>query len=329
MNFKEPLATTVACLLLWPAIAMAQQPPDAQSRYMPTGPAPEEGYQPYDIAVRERGQKVIANVPGYLWRHGCGPTAAGMVVGYWDGQEMPLLMPGAAGTQTNAVDQAIATGDGANTHYSDYSLPIDDPIDGQGNDTGLLLDLSEPPPGDEHASDSLADFMETSWSSRDNYYGWSWFSDVDNSLLGYVGYANATYSANYQASSWNEQWGAFTWAKFCTEINADRPMVFLVDSDGDGYTDHFVTAIGWRDTQGFNEYACFDTWAPGGNVRWERFREMSNNYDWGIYGATYFVPTISPIPTVSEWGLIVMTLLLLTVGKIVFYRKRGREAAVA
>ena len=34
------------------------------------------------------------------------------------------------------------------------------------------------------------------------------------------------------------------------------------------------------------------------------------------------------IPTISEWGLIVMTLLLLTSGKIVFFRKRGREAAV-
>lgn len=35
------------------------------------------------------------------------------------------------------------------------------------------------------------------------------------------------------------------------------------------------------------------------------------------------------IPTVSEWGLIVLALLLLTAGTIVFFRKRGREDVVA
>jgi LPXTG-motif cell wall-anchored protein len=37
----------------------------------------------------------------------------------------------------------------------------------------------------------------------------------------------------------------------------------------------------------------------------------------------------APIPTVSEWTAIGMTLLLLTAGTIVFFRKRRAETGVA
>ncbi|MCP4658240.1 MAG: hypothetical protein GY856_22740 [bacterium] len=63
-------------------------------------------------------------------------------------------------------------------------------------------------------------------------------------------------------------------------------MIFLVDTDGDFNTDHFVTAIGYRDTNGYEEYACLDTWAT--TIRWERFREIAPGVGWGIYGVTYF-----------------------------------------
>jgi hypothetical protein len=256
--------------------AAAQVPEDAQSLCLPTGPPPTGGYEPYLGGVSQRGVVVISGVPAYLWHHGCGPTAAGMVIGYWDWYGFYQLIPGDASTQTPWVDEAIAS----TGHYQDYSLPLDyapDPIQ---------PDRSEPPPGDEHPSDSLGDFMNTSWSSRSNYYGWSWYSDVDNALLGYTSYANNAYGAAYTATAWNEAWGTFTWADFVAEINAYRPMVFLVDSNGDGATDHFVTAIGYRDIYGYQEYACLDTWATG--VRWERFRAMSPSYAWGIYGATFY-----------------------------------------
>lgn len=278
-------AAFVICLMCSAALAQ-RVAPDAQSRYLPTGPPPTDGYQPYDEALKERvlesqAQKVISGVPSYMWRHGCGPTAAGMVIGYWDGHGASRLIPGDASTQTYDVDQAIATGDYADTHYADYSLPMDY------SPGPLLADKSEPPSGDEHPSDSLADFMKTSWSAADNYYGWSWFSDVDNSLRGYVAYANAEYGASYVPTSYNQNWGTFTWEKFVVEINADRPMVFLVDTDGNGSTDHFVPAIGYRDSGSYQEYACFDTWTVG-RVRWEQFRHMGSGRPWGIYGATYF-----------------------------------------
>ena len=38
-----------------------------------------------DLSVpQETKGEVVLNVPAYYWRHGCGPTALSMVVGYYD-----------------------------------------------------------------------------------------------------------------------------------------------------------------------------------------------------------------------------------------------------
>ncbi len=247
---------------------------DAQSQDPGFGPAPAEGYVPYGEGGV--GERVIAGVPVYMWYRGCGPTAAGMVVGYWDTHGFGKLIRGDSSTQTTEVNRAIASPE----HYNDYSLPIDN------TGTGLLPDKSAPPAGDEHTSNCLADFMKTSWSAVGNYYGWSWFNDVDDAFRGYTDWANATYGASYQVASRNERWGVFSWANYTAEIDAGRPLVFLVDTGGDGYTDHFVTAIGYRETSGYAEYACLDTWDVG--VRWQRFRGVASGWAWGIYGATYY-----------------------------------------
>ncbi len=284
------IAASLFVILISPATA--QQPAqDAHSLCLPTGDPPTGGYAPYTGAVRTRAEVVIGGVPGYQWRHGCGPTAAGMVVGYWDGNGFPALIPGDASSQTTAVNQAMAS----TGHYTDYSLPIDDP------GTGLLPDASYY--GGAHPSDSLGDFMETSWYTRQNYYGWSWFSDVDNALREYVDYVNASEGTAYLADSWNEYWGTFTWSTFVTEIDSSRPLVFLVDTDGDGWTDHFVTAIGYRDTYGYQEYACLDTWSPPASIRWERFRGIQAGNAWGIYGATYCTLTDGGITDCNSNGI--------------------------
>ena len=35
----------------------------------------------------------ISDVPSYKWYHGCGPTAAGMIIGYWDAHGYDNLIP--------------------------------------------------------------------------------------------------------------------------------------------------------------------------------------------------------------------------------------------
>ena len=264
-----------------------------------TGPLPPAGVREKkpDKVPLTRSDRVTTGVPAYLWRHGCGPTAVGMVVGYFDTHGYPGLIPGDATQQTDAVNQVIASqGDAEHPqHYEDYSLPID-------TDTpGILPDKSESPAGDEHPSNCIADFMHTSWSIDWNRYGWSWSNMIGTAWINYVNLVAPQYEPQYEDFS---QYGKLiTWEVLKGEIDVNRPMVFLVDTDGDGSTDHFVTVIGYRESQGFREYGCLDTWAPADVVRWEKFLPMSAGTPWGICFGTRFIlnappePTTTPTPT--------------------------------
>ncbi|MBU0755323.1 MAG: hypothetical protein KJ645_09295 [Planctomycetes bacterium] len=140
-----------------------------------TGPIMPEGLSNGYALENRDYQVVISDVPAYIWYNGCGPTATGMVIGYWDGQGFEQLVDGNAATQTPAMNDMISS----SGNYNDYCLPLD-------QYPNLLPDLSEPPSGDEHPNDCVADCMKTSQSYHDNYYGWSWYSDVDNGFSGYV-----------------------------------------------------------------------------------------------------------------------------------------------
>jgi hypothetical protein len=248
-------------------------PLDAQST---TGPVPPPGVQAAAGLAASASAVVIPGVPAYQWHHGCGPTAAGMVIGAWDGWGFDDLVPGDASTQTAAVNAMIAT-EGPASNYSDYCLPLDaHPI--------LLPDRSEPPAGDEHPDDCVADFMRTSQSYHSNYYGWSWFSAVRSALEDYV---DSLGQPAYQARAANLYMSSsLNWDAFRAEIDAGRPLVFLVDTDGNGGTDHFVTAIGYDVVDNVPLYACLNTWDAG--IHWFQFAPIAAGQPWGIYGAVTF-----------------------------------------
>ena len=233
-----------------------------------TGPSPHLGYDSGINSYSLTGQKIIEEVPKYRWRHGCGPTAAGMVIGYWDGCGFNELVDGSASHQTNAVNNMIAS----IGNYNDYCLPIDDW-------ENILPDKSEPPFGDEHKNDSVADFMKTSQSYHELPYGSSYFSDVDDGLLAYITMKNP----NYEFTTRNIRYsGSRTWEYYCNEIDGKRPAILLVDSNGDRKTDHFITAIGYDDD---HHYACYNTWDY--SIHWYNFSGMQSNKPFGIYGATF------------------------------------------
>jgi hypothetical protein len=222
-------------------------------------------------APAAQDQVLLSGVPAYIWHNGCGPTAAGMVIGYWDANGFGDLVHGDSQSQTLHVDAMISSPG----NYADYCQPIDSYPD-------LMPDKSELPLGDEHTNDSIADLMKTSQSYHHNLWGWSRYSDMAPALEGYVALAAPHYTVNAQ----NETWGPFTWETYVTEIDAGRPMVLLVDTDGNGYTDHFVTAIGYAEQGNTRLYACRDTWDTG--VHWYEFAQMQSGQPWGIYGATLF-----------------------------------------
>ena len=210
-----------------------------------------------------KNQVIIDNIPTYIWEHGCGPTALGMLIGYYDFIGFPDLIEGDATIQNSFVDNAIANSE----HYSDYSEPIDYYPD-------LLEDKSEL--GGAHVSNCIADFMQTSWSSVSNRYGWSWSSKIDDAFTSYIQMQNSDYYT-YTSYEW---FSSSSWDIFKSEIDNERPVILLVDSDGDGSTDHFVTGIGYDDAT--NMYAIYDTWDT--DIHWYEWREMSDTYSWGIYG---------------------------------------------
>lgn len=259
-----------------PSRAQGEAPLDAQST---SGPIPPASVRAAGDMVASPNAVTLSGVPAYLWRHGCGPTAAGMVIGYWDGRpHYDWLIAGSAASQTTEVDEAIASSLAAASHYTDYALPQD-------SYPTLLADRSELPAGDEHPDNSLADFMKTSRSASGNYYGWSWFSDMRVAFVGYFalrahpGFTLTTDNLSMGA-------GAFNWSVFQAEINAGRPVVLLVDTDGNGSTDHFITAIGYDEVGGVQRYGALNTWDT--SLHWYDFAPLGVGKPWGIYGATTF-----------------------------------------
>ena len=296
---SHPRITTCVLLLLAMLLAVtgiaAQVESPAKST---TGPLPPPNVGP-KIGTRlptDGASHTIPGVPGYSWRHGCGPTAVGMVVGYWDGQGFENLIPGSAATQTADVNQAMASqgsgtrGVGVQKHYEDYSLPKD-------SSGPIQKDSSETYPRNCHADDCIADFMNTSWSTRGMKYGWSWGSMIPPGFLDYVALKYPSYA---RACTRYTMASTLTWPLLKNEIDNHRPMVFLVDSQGNGSTDHFVTIVGYNETSSGNQYGCLDTWSPAARIRWCLFRGMSSSYAWGVWGGWTF--RIGSAPALTATG---------------------------
>jgi hypothetical protein len=248
---KWVVTQAVVFLVSWATLVYAQSPPHLL--WMGPQPPPQAGSK---MLLRgPQSSTTITGVPGYGWRHGCAPTAVGMVIGYYDMHGFPDLIPGDSSTQSSSVNQAIASqgsgirGSGTQQHYEDYALPLDD---GQ---TGVIPDSSENYPTDCHLDNCIADFMHTSWSRFHSFYGSTWTSRVGPSFSSYVNLVNGAYNPSYA----EYYFGSSLWSVLTNEIDHHRPMTFAVDCDGDGQTDHMVAVVGYTDTPD-QQYACLDTW---------------------------------------------------------------------
>jgi len=267
--------------------SMGQSPLEQQSTSGPIPPPSvfEKERMKMVPPQKEGMSRIIEGVPPYAWWRGCGPTALGMVLGFYDGRGFPDIFDGAAGTQTYYVNQGIASwgsgarGEGEQLHYEDYSLPMDD------GESSVLPDSSEGYPAGCHSDNSIADFMHTSWSADNNFYGWSWSAKIIPAFTSYVNLKNPDY-----VPSVHQYWmgnGTLTWDIVKQEIDNERPMVFLVDTEGNGSTDHFVTIVGYSDGPP-RQYGCLDTWHPVGLVRWCDFSKMTTGVPWGIFAGWSF-----------------------------------------
>lgn len=276
-----------------PAAQVTPPPEDAQST---SGPTPPAGWS---LRVNEVPTVAAAtlNVPAYLWTHGCGPTAAGMVMAYWDQSPRiySQLFPSSSNSsvQDSGINEFIASSTQTRSHYNDYARPLE-------NGSGLRADNYIVSGYTPHADNSLADFMLTSRSTRGNQYGWGYFSDVRPALIAYVNFINVRYRRFYGVQSSNYFYSNTLWAAYRAEIDAGRPVIFLVDSNADGQTDHFVTGTGYgTNSSGQPIYRFNDTWSTS-QENWAVFRSLTNGQPWGIYGMTTFQITGNDTPVVLD-----------------------------
>jgi chitodextrinase len=243
-------------------------PTEAQLPLMAGGDGSGDGGEPSGGS-----SYVISGVPAYLWYAGCAPTAGGMILGYWDGNGFSNLVVGDAsdtsplGNLTN-IDNMIATPE----FFTDYNGSPDNSEPGQSH----------------HTDNCVADFMHTSQSyymQADSWTGWNYAGD---GLLGY-----AQYRGYSDADAWSEtRYSATLWTDVVADLNAGYPVMFLVDYNGDGSTDHFVTVVGYNDST--MEYAAYNTWDS--SVHWYPFTlfSISQPHVWSVYGATFFRPGALP-----------------------------------
>eukprot|EP01105_Mastigella_eilhardi_P027790 TRINITY_DN8782_c0_g1_i1.p1 TRINITY_DN8782_c0_g1~~TRINITY_DN8782_c0_g1_i1.p1 ORF type:complete len:233 (-),score=35.71 TRINITY_DN8782_c0_g1_i1:89-787(-) len=191
-----------------------------------------------------------------------------MVIGMYHQLGFPTLVEGPADGMTDGVKKMIASAE----HYEDYALPEDQ--------SQLIPDKSGPPAQPTHPDNCVADFMQTSRSSKNNHYGWTYFSDIPRGFVNYVEYLGI----RAEISAVNKRFSDSLWREFQLEIRQGRPSVFLVDSDANGATDHFVVAIGYDSER--QEYACYNTWDT--KVHWYPFASVAEGRHSGVYGATFF-----------------------------------------
>ncbi len=221
---------------------------------------------------------VLGGTAEYSWWYGCSPTAAGMVMGYYDrngygGLQYGNLVPGGVaeastfpsteGTWNYLAQYAIASPGHVSAFYRNG-------YGGSGDDIPSL----------HTGYDSLADFMGTSRDQFGNYNGaTSFYYFTDGSRL----YAKDSYAYNLQADGMYGIWKYLDYSGYGSHNAATDMNVFtqLTDNQGKAYgytfndfkaeidagreviihiSGHSMVGYGYGDN---NLVYVFDTWSPG------------------------------------------------------------------
>ncbi len=236
----------------------------------------------------------IAGVPNFQWYNGCGPTAAGMLIAYWDAHGYDGLVNGESELlQTPEINAMIAS----EGHIADYAL-VPDATGRTDDSTGdLIPDKSET--GGAHEDDCLADYMHTSWSAEPYKlgYGLTWASMVPIGLEEYTMNApRITQSiAQYVGYSKELPGASFSWEDLRFQVDSAHPMIATVDYNADGDTDHLVTIVGYCQIASARLYAFHSTW--DNSVYWGTFEMMKKGVCYGIFsGFTYDIVDLAQAP---------------------------------
>lgn len=267
-----------------------------------------------DFGLMQEGS-LLTGAPAYQWWYGCSPTAAGMLMGYYDikgygGLQYGNLVPGgiaesstfpsSAGTWSYLAQSVIASPGHVNSFYRTA-------FNTSGDDMPSL-----------HGSfDSLADFMGTSQDKYGNTNGSTGFyyypdgsrlyvkdifnyNKANNSALtdgmygiweyenyrGYGSHEGSTDSSIFTQLTDNQgKTSGFTFADYKVEIDAGKEVLIHVNG-------HSMVGYGYGDN---NLVYLYDTWSPG-----EHMMTWGGSYSGReMWGVTCFTPSggsAAPVP---------------------------------
>ncbi len=224
---------------------------------------------------------VLDEVPAYNWQHGCAPTAAGMLVGYYDTvdpdyADLITIGDGSADPNLNPEVYQIIASDGNRDDYALYH-GIDDSVL-----PDIVPDMSSINPAGAHPDDSMADYMKTSRSSEGLTYGGTWTYDIASGIEAFF------VAQGYEAPTIQEMvWGILTWENYKNEIDNGRPVLLGVDANGDGIADHAIIGIGYDNMGTTPMYACYDTWSESKTPHWEEWAPVSRGEVFGVSEAFF------------------------------------------
>jgi hypothetical protein len=266
-------------------------------QYSTTGPTPPSIPQTNIVNKNQLSQLTavggasnVLAVPEYVWRHGCGPTAVGMLFGYYDINKGTDFLVGDP-TSQGSIDGSLASLE----HYNDYSLPIDDPT------TGILTDKSET--GNAHIDNCIADYMGTSMSDLDLMYGWSYTTKLVDSIEDWSSKRNNPIQAQY--------YDGFSLSDIKHEIDNGRPFVVFMNAAGGQYADHFATCVGYDN----DDIIIQTTWANPSTITTPL---LPSNQQLGIAAIILTTDPITGAGVVTpSLGMFPIEMYILVIGQII------------
>ncbi len=317
------IALILVMLAAAPASAVMMGPDPSTSSGLLTIGGQELGF------YRQEAPVVLGNTGNYDWWYGCSPTAAGMLIGYYDrngylASDYSNLVPGGVAEANSfgnpgALVNSIIASPG---HIADFY-------------TGAYLASGDDKPQPWHAFNCLADFMGSSQDSVGNSNGsttfWFWTNgapftaadavannvDDGDGMYGigeYLNYRGYNYDSLYTQGIYSTSMPlGFTYAQYMAEINAGRPV--LIQLEG-----HSMLGYGY-DAANTLVYV-YDTWAPNGQnpgvMTWGG--TYGGMTQWGVGVMELATNGVVPEPLTLACGLI-------SLGCIGGYLKRRRAAA--